>query len=371
MPSLAPSPASSSLFSSIVSQAMSVQSARTRLLSTIPSYETEENVDDVETVDLRSLSSSAASSTAHSQSTCESCAQLESDFAGAVLFVEKYQGPHRILTQANSSPKMNLYAYYQQATLGPCLTVTPLAGRDELEQSKWEKWRNLGQMTRQEAMKQYTLVLDNLVDDWRHSANVWSSSMESSDSSTRRQPFEADSVTSNRLKQPLHVFERLPQIYRELKELQDRVDDETKKRDELETHLLHLTRDNRDMFNEHTEFMEQTRNSLLTLVKNLENDVALQSTEMQQLALRQQQLATRAKNSVLLAVEARGRHYVVIIKALLNKRLIRAALVVFIGLRAWHFLRHHRLPPFLAQLLIHWLTKVSSMDNRNAPPLSY
>lgn len=35
-----------------------------------------------------------------------------------------------------------------------------------------EKWRNLSQMTRHEAMKRYTTALDNLVDDWRHSANV-------------------------------------------------------------------------------------------------------------------------------------------------------------------------------------------------------
>lgn len=38
-----------------------------------------------------------------------------------------------------------------------------------------EKWKNLGAMTRQEAMKRYTTALDNLVDDWRRSANLRSS----------------------------------------------------------------------------------------------------------------------------------------------------------------------------------------------------
>lgn len=104
MPSLAPP----SLFSYVVSQATGVQAVRARLLSSAPSLEVED-AEDVETADMRSLSSSsssrAASSTAHSRATCESCTQLETDFAGAVLFVESYQGPHRILTQENSSPR--------------------------------------------------------------------------------------------------------------------------------------------------------------------------------------------------------------------------------------------------------------------------
>ena len=39
------------------------------------------------------------------------------------------------------------------------------------------------------------------------------------------------------------MFERLPRIYDELGELQDRVEEETKKRDELEAHLLNFTRE--------------------------------------------------------------------------------------------------------------------------------
>lgn len=138
MPSLAPP--SSSLFSSVVSQASGVQAVRARLLSNAPSLEVEDAEEDVETADLRSLSSSssrAASSTTHSHATCESCAQLETDFAGAVLFVESYQGPHRILTQENSSPKKDFYAFYQQATVGPCPTTAPPAGLSKLELSKW------------------------------------------------------------------------------------------------------------------------------------------------------------------------------------------------------------------------------------------
>ncbi|GMF11816.1 unnamed protein product [Phytophthora lilii] len=144
MPSLAAP--SSSLFSSVVAQASGVQAVRARLLSTAPSLEAED-ADDVEAADLRSLSSSssrAASSTAHSHSTCESCAQLETDFAAAVLFVESYQGPHRILTQENSSPKKDFYAYYQQATAGPCPATVPPTGLSKLELSKWYGGVRLG-----------------------------------------------------------------------------------------------------------------------------------------------------------------------------------------------------------------------------------
>ncbi|KAG6574564.1 Acyl-CoA-binding protein [Phytophthora cinnamomi] len=366
MPSLAPP--TPSLFSSVVSQATGVQAVRARLLSGAPSLEVED-AEDVEAADTRSLSSSssrAASSTAHSHSTCESCAQLETDFAGAVLFVESYQGPHRILTQENSSPKKDFYAFYQQATAGPCPTTAPPAGLGKLELSKWEKWRNLGNMTRQEAMKRYTTALDNLVDDWRRSANLRSAADPRGRASETSAPSEAGSATPNRVRRATSMFERLPRIYDELGELQDRVEDEAKKRDELEAHLLHFTRDNRAMFNQQIEQVEQIRNSLVSLVKNLEDDVEHHSTELQRLAVRQQEMVALANNSVLLAVEARVRQVFLIVRGWVQNRTFRAALVVLIGLRVWHFLRRRRLPQFLARILIRWLAKVSSLDA--APP---
>ncbi|KAG2523975.1 hypothetical protein BBO99_00005071 [Phytophthora kernoviae] len=362
MPSLAPP--NSTLFSSVVSQATGVQAVRARLLSTAPSLE----VDDTEDVESLSSSSSRAASThtAHS-SACESCAQLETEFAGAVLFVESYQGPHRILTQETSTPKKDFYAYYQQATVGPCPPSAPPSGLNKLELSKWEKWRNLGNMTRQEAMKRYTIALDNLVDDWRRSANLRSvndprnSSMGPTDGSAARgrAVSEAGSLTPNRrgVKKSTSMFERLPRIYDELGELQERVEDESKKRDELEAHLLHFTRENRTIFTEQIEQVDQIRNSLVSLVKNLEDDVEQHSTELQRIAKRQQELAPLAEYSVLLAVEARVRQVVLIVRGWVQNRTFRTALIVLVGLRVWQFLRRRRLPQFLAQLLIRWLAK--------------
>ncbi|KAF4031756.1 Acyl-CoA-binding domain-containing protein [Phytophthora infestans] len=366
MPSLVPP--SSSLFSSVVSQATSVQAMRERLLSTAPSIGEVEDTDDTETVDLHSLSSST-------HSACQSCAQLETDFVGAVMFVESYHGPHRILTQENSSPRKDLYSFYQQATAGPCPTTTPPAGLSKLDLSKWEKWRNLGNMTRQEAMKRYTTALDNLVDDWRRSANLRSamdarsSSMGVSEASIDRTPSEAGSSTPTRVRRSTSMFERLPRICDELGELQDRVEDEAKKREELEDHLLHFTRDNRSMFTEQLEQMEQIRNNLVSLVKNLEDDVVRHSTDLQRLTLRQQELTSPVESSMLLAVEARVQQVLLVVRGWVQNRTFRAAFVVLIGVRVWYFLRRRRLPQFLAQILIRWLAKVSSLDGGNMPHL--
>ncbi|OWZ03232.1 hypothetical protein PHMEG_00025073, partial [Phytophthora megakarya] len=64
-------------------------------------------------------------------------------------------------------------------------------------------------------------------------------------------------------------------------------------------------------------------------------------------------------------VEFRVRQVVLIVRNWVRNRAFRAALVVFIGLRVWHFLRRRRLPQFLAQILIRWLAKVSSMDGNS------
>ncbi|CAI5728270.1 unnamed protein product [Hyaloperonospora brassicae] len=358
MPSLA-SP--SSLLSSVVSQAVGAQSARARLLSTLSTRHVED-IDGLQIADLRSLSSSVASSTTHSHSTCDSYSQIETDFTEAVLFVESYQGPHRILTQEHSSPKKDFYAFFQQATVGPCPTTTPSAQWTKAEQEKWEKWRKLGYMTRREAMQRYVTALDNLVDEWRRSAKLRGTSVRNRnlDTSAVQSGSEAGSAVSNQLKWSTSMIERLPRMYDELVELQDRLEDETKKREELEAHLLHSIRDNRCVANKQ---IEHASNSFASLVKNLEENVAQHSVELQQLALQQHQFAARAESSVLVAVEARMRRVVVYVRKWMHNRSIRAAFVVVIGLQGWQFLRRCRLPQFVAQILIRWLTRASSLDS--------
>lgn len=42
-----------------------------------------------------------------------------------------------MLTQEASTPKKDFYAWYQQATLGPCPTSSPPPGATKLDISKW------------------------------------------------------------------------------------------------------------------------------------------------------------------------------------------------------------------------------------------
>ncbi|KAL7681747.1 putative acyl-CoA-binding protein, ACBP [Plasmopara halstedii] len=348
---------------SIVPQQSTARAYRARLLSNRPFVSDAEDVDDTDTLELHSLTSS----TSHSHS-CDSCSHLEADFAGAVLFVKSYQGPHRILSQENSSPKKDMYAYYQQATAGPLLALTPPVGLNKHELAKWEKWRELGNMTRQEAMKRYTTVLDNLVDDWRRIANERNYTNENNNSFETdhviadQQTSEAGSTTHGQVKRSNSMFDRLPRIYDELMELQERVEVETKKRVELEDHLLHLTRDYRSSLKEELEQMGQIRKNLVSLVKNLEDDVVQHKSELQRLTSNQQKLAFRNDNSVLLLLEARALKF---LQIWVRSRTIRASLAVLIGLRLWYCLRNRRLPQFLAHILIRWIQKFASLDNTN------
>ncbi|XP_066536344.1 acyl-CoA-binding domain-containing protein 5-B [Hoplias malabaricus] len=47
-----------------------------------------------------------------------------------------------------------LYSYYKQATVGPCNTIKP-NGWDSIGKAKWEAWKALGDMTKEQAMKEY------------------------------------------------------------------------------------------------------------------------------------------------------------------------------------------------------------------------
>ncbi|KAI9913476.1 hypothetical protein PsorP6_006755 [Peronosclerospora sorghi] len=352
MPSLVPP---SSPFSSVVSQATGVQSAYSRLLSSLATEESE----DVETADLHSQSSSVTSSTTPSHSTCESCAHLETEFARAVLFVESYQGPHRILSQENSSLKKSLYAYSQQATVGPCPTTTPPVGLGNLEQSKWEKWRELGNMTKQEAMKRYTTVLDNLVDDWRRSASVRGAAPSRNivESSTRRSSFEVVSAVPHPLvkKYSSSMFDRLPRLYEELGALQERIEAESKRRDDLEAHLMHFTRETRSQFNTQTQDMEAMRHRVESVATSLKDEVGHHAIELQQLRTRHQELAVRCDHSVSWL---RLQRVCLVLRGWTHSRALRVAFLVFLVFRAWHFLRRRGVPHLLAQILVRWLTRL-------------
>jgi hypothetical protein len=104
-------------------------------------------------------------------------------------------------------------------------------------------------MTRQEAMKRYTTVLDNLVDDWRRSASIKGTSLylnnHNSNHAIPDSSYSSSSSTTNQSnKKALSIFERIPKMYEDFSDLKGRIDDEVVKREELESHLLSFTREN-------------------------------------------------------------------------------------------------------------------------------
>uniref|UniRef100_A0A665UMI7 ACB domain-containing protein n=1 Tax=Echeneis naucrates TaxID=173247 RepID=A0A665UMI7_ECHNA len=61
------------------------------------------------------------------------------------------------------------YSYYKQATTGPCNIPRPSGFWDTRGKAKWDAWSSLGNMTREEAMKNYVedIQLVNLfMDNW-------------------------------------------------------------------------------------------------------------------------------------------------------------------------------------------------------------
>ncbi|KAL7879448.1 hypothetical protein SRHO_G00017020 [Serrasalmus rhombeus] len=57
------------------------------------------------------------------------------------------------------------YSYYKQATVGPCNTAKPNAW-DSIGKAKWDAWKALGDMTKEQAMKEYVqeiqLILETM-----------------------------------------------------------------------------------------------------------------------------------------------------------------------------------------------------------------
>lgn len=145
-----------SRLSAVVTQVTGLQAARDRFLSPLSTIDTGSVEDDDDNDDLRQLD--RAMSSASSNPDTVALTELEAEFAAALLFVDSYQGlywdwmsllsgshsclslyegPHRILTQENSTVKRDFYAYAQQATVGPCSNLPPPVGLSKFESAKW------------------------------------------------------------------------------------------------------------------------------------------------------------------------------------------------------------------------------------------
>ncbi|KAM8727881.1 acyl-CoA-binding domain-containing protein 5A-like isoform 1-T1 [Acanthopagrus schlegelii] len=78
---------------------------------------------------------------------------LEAKFAAAVKVIRSLpeDGPF----QPSDDMMLMFYSYYNQATLGPCDIPRPMGFWDSRGKAKWDAWSSLGNMTQEEAMKNY------------------------------------------------------------------------------------------------------------------------------------------------------------------------------------------------------------------------
>ncbi|XP_013876933.1 acyl-CoA-binding domain-containing protein 5 [Austrofundulus limnaeus] len=78
---------------------------------------------------------------------------LEEKFAAAVQVIQSLpeEGPF----QPSDDMMLMFYSYYKQATMGPCNIPRPVGFWDTRGKTKWDTWSSLGNMTKEEAMRNY------------------------------------------------------------------------------------------------------------------------------------------------------------------------------------------------------------------------
>jgi len=87
-----------------------------------------------------------------------------------------------IVDKLETKQLLELYAFYKQATEGPCNIPRP-HWYEMQAKHKWEAWKALGDMTNATAMKSYVQLISELDDGWKEASLERSGSYSSSDSS--------------------------------------------------------------------------------------------------------------------------------------------------------------------------------------------
>ncbi|KAM6918325.1 acyl-CoA-binding domain-containing protein 5A-like [Xenentodon cancila] len=89
---------------------------------------------------------------------------LEAKFNAAVKVI--WSLPEEGPFQPSDDMMLMFYSYYQQATMGPCNIPRPTGFWDARGKAKWDAWSSLGNMTKEEAMKNYVediqLILETI-----------------------------------------------------------------------------------------------------------------------------------------------------------------------------------------------------------------
>lgn len=84
---------------------------------------------------------------------------LEKTFNKATVYLQS------LASELNSAELLKFYALYKQATIGPCNISKPNWYQMQARQ-KWEAWKNLNDMSCDDAMNNYVLELSKLNPNW-------------------------------------------------------------------------------------------------------------------------------------------------------------------------------------------------------------
>eukprot|EP00743_Colponemidia_sp_Colp-15_P005241 GILK01005639.1.p1 GENE.GILK01005639.1~~GILK01005639.1.p1 ORF type:complete len:969 (+),score=214.37 GILK01005639.1:81-2987(+) len=87
---------------------------------------------------------------------------VEVEFREAVEYVTEVFKPH-----LPEDKQLILYALHKQATAGPLTNSERPNAFDPFARDKWDAWKELGNMSREDAMKRYVTYLTSLKGDWK------------------------------------------------------------------------------------------------------------------------------------------------------------------------------------------------------------
>ncbi|GAB0093872.1 acyl-CoA-binding domain-containing protein 5 [Sergentomyia squamirostris] len=73
--------------------------------------------------------------------------------------------------QPSNDMMLKFYSYYKQATLGPCTQSKP-GFWDVVNRAKWQAWKHLGEMSREQAMTSYVEELKKIIETMSYTDNV-------------------------------------------------------------------------------------------------------------------------------------------------------------------------------------------------------
>ncbi|XP_054015440.1 acyl-CoA-binding domain-containing protein 6-like [Hylaeus anthracinus] len=88
---------------------------------------------------------------------------LEETFNKAASYLQT------LASELNTNELLRFYALYKQATVGPCNVPKPTWYQVQARQ-KWEAWKNLNDMSHDDAMNNYILELTNISPTWEEDA---------------------------------------------------------------------------------------------------------------------------------------------------------------------------------------------------------